>query len=160
MKKIFTVLVLIMAIVNTLPLFAAKKISTAAWDQLRILHSQRLGRPNDTSHKETDNWIAEGMNQWINDRKNEYEKEIAELQGQIPKGKIRQGDQSSETEIFSTSNRHQKLKNELKYYKIFSWIVSSILGIIVVMFIAFILIKKCQAKKFPQCIEDAIAETE
>ena len=146
MKKIFTVLVLIMAIVNTSPLFA-KNISTEAWDKLRILHRESLGISNNhTSHDETIDWISNEMLKWLNRQKNGYEATIKEYKATIKKHEATIKEYKAGKENLSI----------IKYYKIFSWIVSSILGIIVVMFIAFILIKKCQAKKLPQYIEDAI----
>ena len=142
MKKIFATLILMATIVNTSPLFAGKCLGDAAWLEMRILHSKYLERPNNMTHDETEMWIAQNMNRWLENRQNnhisELERENKNLKKQIQ-------------EIYD-------IENNFNRYKIERNIAYSVIAIILALFIVFILIKKCQAKKLPKVIEDAINE--
>ena len=62
MKKIFAIIVLMLAVGNISTLLAAEYLEDAAWLQLRELHAEYLCRKNDMTHGETEMWIAQNMN--------------------------------------------------------------------------------------------------
>ena len=155
-----------------------KIIGIDSWKQLRILHAEYLGKNNYTGHGTTDKWIAQDMNRWLSDQRNEFERKISDLKRENTclknKNKKlnntlngdgdnsnRDGDGTMGKNIIeqnqSLREENSNLKDELDCCKNRNIIAYSIIGIILVLFIAFILIKKCQAKKIPQGIEEAIA---
>lgn len=172
MKKIFATLILMATIVNTLPLFAGEYLEDAAWTEMRILHSEYLERPNNMTHGETEMWIAQQMNKWLKEKQNEYKGRIRTLEEENRKlrtenstryrtlsGNTQTGEDDSNTgaSVIELKKANNELENKFNRCKIERNIAYSVIAIILMLFIAFILIKKCQAKKLPKVIEEAIA---
>ena len=168
MKKfIFVCLFIFVGFVSS-QVYAWEAIGDDAWNELRILHAEYLGQPNYTEHDTTKKWIAQDMNTWLKKKKNEYEGRIRTLEKEnqellknstnTPTGE----DDSNTGASVIEQNQHltkanNELENKFNCCKIERNIAYSVIAIILVLFIAFILIKKCQAKKLPKVIEEAIA---
>lgn len=133
-----------------------------------------------------ENWVRTEMRKWIDRRDGEFREEIKRLEKknqelenknqELSKALNGNGDNSNgedgnnagatiieqhqrlKGENSNLKGENSNLKDELECCKTLNNIAYSIIGIILVSFIAFILIKKCQAKKIPQVIEEAIAE--
>ena len=157
MKKLFTIVIFMAAIGSTSILFAAgERLGSQAWGQMRELHAQYLGRQNTMSYGETKDWIAQRMLSWLDGRNKKYEKCIQDLEEEVKKLK-----EASRVPCSTCSALPQlkaenlQLNNELIRCKMWRNIAISVIAIILMLFIAFILIKKCQAKKVPKSIEDA-----
>lgn len=170
MKKIFAIIVLILAVGNISTLLAGEYLEDAAWLQLRELHAKCLGRENDMTHGETEMWIAQNMNKWLREKHEKFARIISDLKSENNRlktgnAKLTQtlkGDDNDSDETIIEQNQRLKgensnLKDELECCKTLNNIAYSIIGIILVLFIAFILIKKCQAKKLPEPIKKSIA---
>lgn len=177
MKKIFAIIVLMLAVGNISTLLAGEYLEDAAWLQLRELHAKHLGRENDMTHGETEMWIAQNMNKWLREKHEKLARIISDLKSENNRlktgnAKLTQtlkGDDNDSDETIIEQNQRLKgensnlkgensnLKDELECCKTLNNIAYSIIGIILVLFIAFILIKKCQAKKLPEPIKNSIA---
>ena len=152
--------------------YAWETVGGDAWNELRLLHAQYLGKYNYTTHATTNKWIAQDMNRWLTKKKNDYENKISELKRindglskQIKNlsGTLNGNDSSNATTNITEQNQQLKsdnieLKNNFNRCKTERDIAYSVIAIILVLVIVFILIKKCQAKKLPKVIEDAINE--
>ena len=125
-----------------------------AWAQLRELHAIYLMHENNTTHHETERWIAEEMLKWLESKKKEYTQEIDNQ-----KKRVTTLENQSKSTYQDLRTENSQLKNELDDCKMWNIIAYSIIAMIAMLFSAFILIKKCQSKKVPEKIIEEVTKS-
>lgn len=138
MKKLSFIGVLVFMVFILSPLHA-KEISPEAWKKLRRLHANATNQKNNEDKPEvTINWIEKHMLEWVDDKENK--EKLKEDKEKLEKAK----------EKLDKDLKRCETERNIAYF-----LIAAILG----SFIAFILIKKCQAKKVPRAITNATEQT-